>query len=125
PMAFGGEEFHLDPMAGRGPSDAITLPAAGELSVSGWTYDALKVEPARGVVARIDDRLEVPLQYGLRRQEAAKRTGDGRLVPIGFAGRLSGHLLGPGEHRIRFRVLGVDGCLVYDPALRLSVTVEG
>ena len=124
PMAFVGEQFHLERVNGHEPAAAVTLPPRGEIELAGWTYDAVRVQPARGVVARIDEHYEVPLEYGLARGDIAKRTPDNRLLRVGFTGRISAETLGPGAHDIRFRVLGVDDCLVYDPAVRVSVLVE-
>lgn len=81
-----------------------------DLTVSGWAVDKEGGGIAGTVYLRIDDgALEVEAEYGGDRADVARYFSQPNYRFIGFNGTIEGAMLERGPHKLRIRIVSVDG----------------
>ena len=84
------------------------IPADLPVFLRGWAIDAPSMLPVRDATIVLDGAVDIPLTYGLPREDIAAFFGEPRLVRCGFEALIPAGF-GSGDHELVLRATGRDG----------------
>ena len=125
-VAANGFFYNLDLIDGQplAPTKKLLKIAPGEnktLKLIGWAIDPQSKTRAWGMLLTLDGKLDLPVNYGLRRDDLAAFFANDDCQYSGFSADLPAEKLTPGVHSIKLKIFRFGGQELYQPELTIEV----
>jgi hypothetical protein len=125
-VAANGFFYNLDLIDGQplAPTKKLLKIAPGEnktLKLIGWAIDPQSKTRAWGMLLTLDGKLDLPVNYGLRRDDLAAFFASDDCQYSGFSADLPAEKLTPGVHSIKLKIFRFGGQEFYQPELTIEV----
>lgn len=92
-----------------------------EISIAGWAVDASNNKNAKAVFITIDDRINIPVMYGLERADVSDRYKNIAYRNSGFRASFASRILKGGPHSLSIKIVSSDGRGYYEAKTNSSL----
>ena len=103
---------------------AISARRERRLVMTGWAVDRQAAEAAGDIFINVDGERDIPIAYGIDRQDVASHFGRPGYRRSGFRASIPLVHLGPGRHTLRLKIVTHDRQRYYQPEWPLTLTIR-